>query len=240
MKGVINWLMGEEITEAAIKGLNWLLEVPPDRSATKGKTNDDIAIEHMTNLLESMRANLVEIETIVIKSHWIVQHHQNERDLKDRYYQNLLGIAAQSHRQGNTLDARMAMIKAVQTKRVLTALDAKLKISQDRLIGFHEIYATKETDLVVLEMELEAIEIQSEMNDSLDGHRDLDKSRDLLALQEQFRNAQADIEFRYQEIQITSQLTNPSNCELGEPMNIEHIDNLIAALDDDESNPFPD
>jgi hypothetical protein len=239
MKGLVNWLMGEELTEAAIKGLNWLLEVPPDRTQTKGRTNDDIAIEHMTDLLESMRSNLSDIEHIVIKSQWIAQHHQHELDLKDRHYHQLLATASESKRQGDTLGARMAMIKAVQTKRVLTALDAKLKMSQDRLIGFHEIYAQKEADLIVLEMDLEAIKIQSEMNDSIDGHRDLDKSRDLLALQEQFRNAQADIESRYQEIQITSQLTNPSNCELGEPMNIEHIDNLIAALDD-ESNPFPD
>jgi hypothetical protein len=240
MKGLVNWLMGEEITEAAIKGWNWLLEVPPDRSATKGKTSDDLAIEHMTDLLNSMRSNVLEIETIVIKYHWNAQQHQQELDLKDRYYQKLLATASESKRQGDILGARMAMIKAIQTKRILTVLDAKLKDSQNRLIGFLEIYSQKEADLIVLEMDLEAIKMQSEMNDSLNGHRDLYKSRDLIALQEQFRNAQADIESRYQEIQAASQLSNSSNCELGEPMSIQDIDEQIAELDDDESNPLPD
>jgi hypothetical protein len=230
MKNFLVWLMGEP----TIKDLTWLFETPPDRSPSKGKTSDEMAIEHMTQLLESMRSEVAEIQNIIEEFRQTTNDSQHKCDLKHQCYQDLIAIALAAKQQGNMLEARIAMAKAVHTKRIIPVLTAMLNSCQERLISSHEIYAQKEADLAILELDLETIKIQSKMNDSIDGHRDLDKSRDLIALQERFRNAQSDIEHRYQEIQIASQLKNPSNCELGESMNIQDLDALIAELEGDD------
>jgi hypothetical protein len=54
MRGLVIWLMGEELGESIMKSLHWLLETPPDRSQTQGKTSDEITIEHITEVLESI------------------------------------------------------------------------------------------------------------------------------------------------------------------------------------------
>jgi hypothetical protein len=234
MKDLVKWLMStEELGESMTKGWNWLLETPPDRSKTKGKTSDQITIEHMTQLLESMQLEVVDLQNIVEQLCQITQETQYQYNLKFQHYENLKAMVLLSKEQGNILEARMAMAKVVQTKRIIPTLEATLNSYQDRLIGIHEIYVQKEADLAVLEMDLKRINIQSQMNDSINGYRDLEKSRDLIALQERFRNAQADIEHRYQEIQITSKLESPSNW-MEEPMNIQDIDDLIAKLESEE------
>jgi hypothetical protein len=233
MKGLVTWLLGDELGESTIKGWNWLLEVPPDRSATKGKTSDELTIEHMTQLLESMRLDVVNIQSIVEQFYQDIQQEWQEYHLKWQYCQELKQIILANKQQKNMLEARLKMAKLIQIKRILPDLEANLIGSQERLVSVNEIYLHKEADVVLLEADLRAVKMQLKTNNLFNNHQELEKSRDLLVLQERFRNTQAEIETRHQQIQIEARLAHPSNCQLGETMNIQAIDEEIAKLEDE-------
>jgi hypothetical protein len=233
MNGLVTWLLGDELGEASIKGWKWLLEVPPDRSANKGKTSNELTIEHMTQLLESMRLDVINIQSIVEQFYQDIQQEWQEYHLKKQYCRELKQTILANKLRGDMLEARLRMAKFIQIKRILPELKANLVGSQERLVSINEIHLQKEGDLILLEADLRAVKMQLKTNNLFNNRQELENSRDLLCLQERFRNTQAEIEIRYQQIQIEAQLAHPSNCQLGETMNIQAIDEEIAKLEDE-------
>ncbi len=230
MKGAIDWLFGEELGKSVVKGVNWLLETPPDRSATKGKTSDEMTIEHITEVLESMQSKVAAIQSIVDRVRRITQEIQHRYNLKRMCHQELIGVVLEAKRTGNIIEARLAMTQMVQIERILPELQARFESSQNMLIDIHEIHAQEEANLSLLEIDLETVKARRTMNSC----QNIDNSADLIALYEKFRNVQSDLEYRHQEIRAASTLNNSSNCELGETLNTQAIDELIEQLKSDE------
>jgi hypothetical protein len=134
---------------------------------------------------------------------------------------------------GQIVEARLAMAKAIEIERILPEFQAKLASAEEMLMRVNDIHAQKESELSLLEIDVENMKAYIAMN----GHHD-DKSQDLIALQEKLRNSSIEAEDRCLEIQIESQLSNPSNCELGDTLNNQDIDARIAALENN-SEKFP-
>jgi phage shock protein A len=233
MKGLVTWLLGDELGKLTINSFKWLLEVPTDRSATKGKTSDEIDLEHIAQLLESMRSKVVNLQQVVDRVRHSTKEIQNQYDLKYQYHQELMWLVAESKRLRNIVEARLAMAKAIEIERILPEFEAKLERSQEMLIKISEIYTQKESELSLLEIDMENMKTYMAMNDSIDGHHDIDKSHELTILQEKIRNSSIEAEDRCREIQIASQLSHPSNCELGETLTTKDIDDRIESISEE-------
>jgi phage shock protein A len=231
MKGFIVWLMGDKLGESTINGLNWLLEVPPDRSAQVAKTSGEITIEHASQLLELMRSKVLKIQNVVEQVRQSTQKNQHQYDLKCQYHQELIGMALESKRTGNIIEARLAMVKAIEIERILPDFKSKLDRSQDMLIGVNEIHAKKESELSLLEVDLEYTIASMAISDSVNDDRSPEQDRELMVLQAKLRDFLAETEDSYQQIQIMSQLSHPSACELGETLNTQDIDARIEELE---------
>jgi phage shock protein A len=234
MKGLVTWLLGDELGKLTTNGLNWLLEVPPDRSISKGKTSDEIDLEHIAQLLESMRSKVANLQTVVDRVRHSTQEIQHQYNLKCQFHQELMRLVLESKRVKNIIEARLAMAKAIEIERILPEFEAKLERSQEMLIKISEIYTQKESELSLLEIDMENMKTYMAMNDSIDGHHDIAKSHELNILQEKIRHSSIEAEDRCREIQIDYQLRNQSNCELGETLSTQDIDARIVEL---ENNP---
>jgi phage shock protein A len=230
MQKLIVWLMGDNLGTWLINTWDWLIQAPTDPSSTEVKTTDEINLKHATQLLELTRSKVMEIQNVVERVRKIATAIQLQYDLKCNYHQNLMADVLEFKRKGNILEARLSMAKVVEIERVLPELKAKLENSQEMLIGINKIYAQKESELFSLQVDLESMKAYMAMHDSTHGSGDRDRSPDLIQIQEKFRHVLAETEDRYREIQIVSQLANPSNCELGETLNLQDIDNRIEKL----------
>lgn len=232
MKKLITWLFGDELGKSAINTYNWLLEVPPDRSATKGKTSDEIDLEHIAQLLDSMRVKVANLQTVVDRVRHSTQEIQNQYIRKQQSYQELMVTVLEFKRVGNIVEARLAMVKVIEIERILPEFQAKLASSQEMLMKVSEIYIQKESELSLLEIDMENMKTYMAMNDSMNGHHDIDKSHELTILQEKIRNSSLEAEDRCREIQIATQLSRPSDCELGTTLTAQDIDERIRVLED--------
>jgi phage shock protein A len=239
MKGLVTWLLGDELGNLTINGFKWLLDVPPDRSATKGKTSDEITLEHASRLLELMRSKVANLQTIVDRVRHSTQEIQNQYDLKYQYHQELMWLVLESKRLRNIVEARLAMAKAIEVERILPEFEAKLERSQEMLIKISEVFTQKESELTLLEIDMENMKTYMAMNDSMNGHHDIDKSHELSILQEKIRHSSIEAEDRCREIQIASQLDHPSNCELGETLTTQDIDDLIDRISEEHKSNRP-
>jgi len=232
MKRSIIWLFGDELSKSVINTYNWLLEVPPERSATKGKTSDEINLQHIGELLDSMRVKVANLQTVVERVRHSTQEIEKQYNLKCQYHQELMLLVLDFHRVGNILEARLAMAKAMEIERILPEFQAKLASSQEMLMRVSEIYIQKESELSLLEIDIENMKTYIAMNNSMNGHHNIDKSHELTILQEKIRNSTIEAEDRCREIQIATQLSHLSNCELGTTLTAQDIDERIRVLKD--------
>jgi phage shock protein A len=226
MQNIIIWLFGDELGKSIITSLNWLIEAPPARSSKVEKTSNEITIEHASQLLELMRSKVLNLQHVVEQVRQSTHRNQYQYNLKDQRRQDLSALSLEYKHMGQIVEARLAMAKAIEIERILPEFQAKLVNSEEMLMRVNEIHAQKESELSLLEIDVENMKAYIAMN----GHHD-DKSQDLIALQEKLRNSSIEAEDRCLEIQIESQLTNPSNCELGETLNTQDIDARIAELE---------
>jgi phage shock protein A len=232
MKGAINWLFGDDLGKSVINIYNWLLEVPPDRSPAKGKTSDEIILGHAFQLLELMRSKVANLQAVVDRVRRSTHIIQRQYHLKCQCHQELMGMVLESKRVGEIVAARLAMAKAIEIERILPEFQAKLASSEEMLMRVSEIHIQKELELSLLEIDMENMKTYMAMNDSTNGHHDIDRSHDLTILLEQIRNSSLEAEDRCRELQIASQLARPSNCELGATLTTQDLDERIRVLVD--------
>jgi hypothetical protein len=98
------------------------------------------------------------------------------------------------------------------------------------LINVNECHIQEQAKLSLLEIEMETIKACMAMNESMGGDRTMDKFQDLNNLQDKFQNVQAEMEDRYQQMQVMSQLSHPSNGISDELLSIQDIDSRIKSL----------
>jgi hypothetical protein len=227
MRNAIDWLFGDELGKSISTSFNWLLEAPPERSPKADKTSNEITIEHASQLLELMRSKVLNLQQVVMQVDRSNQKNQHQYYLKEQRLQELNAMVLEYKRMGKIVEARLAMVKAIGIERILPEFKAKLASSEEMLMRVHEIHIQKESELSLLEIDVENMKAYIAMN----GHHD-EKSPDLIALQEKLRHSSIEAEDRCREIQIESQLTNSSNRDFGETMNTQDLDDRIAKLGD--------
>jgi phage shock protein A len=231
MKGLIIWLMGDKLGESTINGLNWLLEVAPDRSPLVDKNSSEMTIEHAAQLLELMRSKVLNLQRIVEQVHQSTQKSQYKYNLKNNHRQEFMAQALEYKQKGQIVEARLAMAKAVEIERILPDLKSKLDRYQEMLMGINEIHAKKESELLMLEIDLEYTIASMAIKDSVNDDRSPAQNRELMILQEKLRGFLVETEDSYQQIQIMSQLSNPSTSEPRETLNTQNIDDRIKELE---------
>ncbi len=229
MSNLILWLMGDAVGEQMIAGWNWLWQIPPTATAT-AKTSDDITIEHATQLLGSIGLRVTQMQRVVDRVRSITREIQRQYDLKCQEHQELIGIVLEYQRANDSVEARLAMAKAIGIERILPELKVRLERAQEMLMNVNECHIQEQTKLSLLEIEMETIKACMAMNESMGIDRTMDKFQDLSNLQDKFQNVQAEMEDRYHQIQAMSQLSQPSSDVLEEPLNIQDIDDRIRAI----------
>jgi phage shock protein A len=230
MNNLISWLMGDTLGGLIMDSWNWLWQTPTKASApvvTVDKNSDDITLEHATQLLVSITARVLEMQKAVERVRAITHEIKRQYDVKCQQHQELVATVLEYKRLGEIVEARMAMANAIGIERILPELQARLEHSQEMLISINECYTQEQSKLSLLEIEMETIRACMAMNESMSG---LDKFNNLSNLQEKFRNVQTEIEDRYQQVQVMSQLSNQSNFAAQEPLNIQDVDERIKSL----------
>lgn len=231
MKGLIIWLMGDKLGEWIINGLNWLLEVSPDRSPQVNKNSGEMTIDHATQLLELMRSKVSTLQQVVEQVYQSTDKSQYQYNLKNHHRQQLIAQALKYKQEGQIVEARLAMAKAIEIERILPDLKSKLDRYQEMLMGINEIHAKKESELLMLEVDLEYTIASMAIKDSVNNDQSPAQNRDLMILQEKLRDFLVETEDSYQQIQIMSQLSNPSASETNETLNTQDIDARMKELE---------
>ena len=228
MKGIVIWLFGEEFGKSIINGFSWLLEVPPDRSATKGKTSDEIALEHASQLLELMRSKVTKLQYIVEQVRQSTQRTQHQYNLKCQRHQELLRLALEYKRMEQIIEARLVMAKTIEIERILPEFQTKLASSQEMLMRVNDIHIQQESELSLLEIDVENMKAWIAMN----GYQET-KSRELISLKEKLEQSSMAAETRCLELEALRQLYHPSNYELGEILTTQDLDDRIESISEE-------
>jgi hypothetical protein len=223
MKDLTRWFMGEDLGNLTINGWQWLWGMPPHGSSATTKTSDDPILEDIARSLEEVSALVLQIRGAVERVTLDTEEIQNQHDLKCKRYDELIEMSLTFDRQGNVLEARSAMAQAIQIDRVRSEWQKRVEISTGLLMSTREIYDRKSEILALLEIDLKMIKTQRDVNKSIG----IDRSPDLILLQEKLSNMRADTEELYDQIQIGIRLAYPSNCELGKTLTDEDLDELI-------------
>jgi hypothetical protein len=231
MKGLIIWLMGDKLGESIINGFNWLLEVSPDRSSQVSKNSGEMTIEHAAQLLELMRSKVLNLQQVVEQVHHSTHKSQRQYNLKNHHRQEFITQALEHKQKGKIVEARLTMAKAIEIERILPDFKSKLDRYQEMLMGINEIHAKKESELLMLEVDLEYTIASMAINDSVNNDRSPAQNRELMILQEKLRDFLVETEDSYQQIQIMSQLSNPSASEPSETLNTQDIDARMKELE---------
>lgn len=232
MNNLILWLIGDTLSGIIMDGWNWLWQTPTKSSTSVvkvNKNNNDITLEHANQLLISITARVLEMQKAVDRVRAITYEIKRQYDVKCQQHQELVAKVLEYKKAVEIVEARMAMAKTIGIERILPELQARLEHSQEMLISINECHTQEQAKLSLLEIEMETIKACMAMNESM-GNRDSDKFNDLSNLQEKFKNVQTEIEDRYQQVQIMSQLSNQSNFAAQEPLNIKDIDERIKSL----------
>jgi phage shock protein A len=145
-------------------------------------------------------------------------------------HQELIGIVLQYQNAGDNVEARLTMAKAIGIERILPELKVRLERAQEMLININECHTQEQAKFSLLEIEMEIIKACIAMNESMGVSRNLDTFTDLNNLQDKFHHVRVEMEDRYEQIQVMSQLSHPSNCVLEETLNIQDIDARIKAI----------
>ena len=230
MSNVILWLMGDTLGGQMIAGWNWLWQMPTEPATDAGKTSDDITLEHATQLLGSIALRVQQMQKVVDRVRSISREIQRQYDLKCQEHQELIGIVLEHQRSGDTVEARLTMARAIGIERILPELKVRLERAQEMLINVNECHIQEQAKLSLLEIEMETIKACMAMNESMGIDRNMDKFQDLTNLQDKFQNVQSEMEDRYHQMQAMSQLSQPSDGMLEEPLNIHDIDSRIKSL----------
>ena len=230
MSNIILWLMGDTVGGQMIAGWNWLWQMPPEPATATGKTSDDITIEHATQLLGSIALRVQKMQKVVERVRSIAREIQRQYDLKCQEHQELIGIVLEYQRSNDPVEARLTMARAIGIERILPELKVRLERAQEMLMNVNECHIQEQAKLSLLEIEMETIKACMAMNESMGGDRNMDKFQDLTNLQDKFQNVQAEMEDRYQQMQVMSQLSQPSNSRSEEPLNIQDLDSRIKSL----------
>jgi phage shock protein A len=230
MSNIILWLMGDTIGGQMIAGWNWLWQMPTEPATGTGKTSDDITLEHATQLLGSIALRVTQMQKVVDRVRSIAREIQRQYDLKCQEYQELIGIVLEYQRSNDPVEARLTMAKAIGIERILPELKVRLERAQEMLMNVNECHIQEQAKLSLLEIEMETIKACMAMNESMGIDRAMDKFQDLTNLQDKFQNVQAEMEDRYQQMQVMSQLSQPSNGISDEPLTIQDIDSRIKSL----------
>ncbi len=230
MSDLILWLMGDPVGKQMIAGWNWLWQLPPQPAPDRGKTSDDVTLEHATQLLESIALRVTQMQKVVDRVRSIAKEIQRQYDLKCQEHQELIGIVLEYQRSGDAVEARLTMARAIGIERILPELKVRLERAQEMLMNVNECHIQEQAKLSLLEIEMETIKACMAMNESMGIDRNMDKFQDLTNLQDKFQNVQAEMEDRYHQMQAMIQLSQPSNGMLEEPLNIQDIDRRIKAI----------
>lgn len=223
MKDLTRWFMGEDLGNLTINGWQWLWGMPPSGSSATAKTSDDLILEDIARSLEEVRAIVLQIRGAVERVMLDTKEIQHQHDLKCKRHDELIAISLTFDRQGNIVEARSAMTKAIQLERVISEWQKRVEISKGLLMSTREIYDRKSDILSLLEIDLKMIKTQRDVNKSIG----TDRSLDLILLQEKLGNIRADTEEIYDQIQIEIRLAHPSSCELGKTLTDDDLDELI-------------
>jgi phage shock protein A len=230
MSNIILWLMGDILGGQMIAGWNWLWQIPPEPVTTVGKTSDDITLEHATQLLGSIALRVTQMQRVVDRVRAIAREIQRQYELKSQEHQELIGIVLEYQRSNDPVEARLTMARAIGIERILPELKVRLERAQEMLMNVNECHIQEQAKLSLLEIEMETIKACMAMNESMGTDRTMDKFQDLTNLQDKFQNVQAEMEDRYQQMQVMSQLSQPSNGISDEPLTIQDIDSRIKSL----------
>jgi hypothetical protein len=225
VKELFTWLMGEQLTEKAIDTYSWLLEVP---ESPPTKPTSELTVERAFKLRDLMRTKVENIQIVVEQVKYRTQKITHQYNLKSQYRHDLIEAILVFKKTGDIISARLAMANKIEIDRTLPDFELKVQASQDLLIAIHEIHARSQSQLSLLEVDLEntlsSIAINDLMNDDLSPGQD----RELMELEAKFQEFLVEAEDSYQKVQSMNQL---SDLDRGETLNAKDIDAQIAELE---------
>jgi hypothetical protein len=231
------WLMGEKMGEPTVRAWKWLWGIPSQPSPPD-PTVDEITLADLERLLESMRLQLQQIEPIIDRVRRETAEIQRQSESKQQAYRELIDRVLAAKQDGNIAEARLLMARAVQVEWIFPELKVRWERSHQRLGELVEFQEQKASELALLSFDLQAVRTQIEINQSLDRHRHIHASPDLIALFDRFQQLGYRTDDLYREIQVLSQFDLSANCMLHDPETACDLDDRIDRLEANSGGDF--
>ncbi len=228
------WLMGEKMGEPTVRAWKWLWGTPPQSAPTV----DQVTISDLEQLLASRLTQLQQIAPIIERVGLETAEIQRQSKLKGQAYGELIDRVLAAKQSGNLAEARLLMARAVQMEWILPELKLRWERSHQRLSELVEFQAQKESELALLSFDLQAVRTQIEINQSLDRHRQIHTSPDLVILLDRFKELGYRTDDLYQEIQVLSQFDPSTNCTIRDPGTACDLDERIERLEANSGEDF--
>jgi hypothetical protein len=235
MEDFVRYFMGEALGNLTINGWKWLWRMP-SRAPETAKTSDDIILEDITRSLEALRFHIAKNQKVVDVVRHNTQEQERQYNLRQQHYQELITKISASGKDSSLIEVREMMATAIQIERTLPQQKLKLEHLQQIFIDSREDHAKKQSDLLLLELDLQAATTRMAINKSSDRDPNLGNSPDLITLQQKIQQVSEQAEDRYQKTQWISQLSNSSDCVLSETLSLQDIDNRIRDLNERKSS----
>jgi phage shock protein A len=214
MKEFITWLMGEQFGSVLVNTWRWLWQSSPTKSAPgpdqSPSTADSKTVQHAQEFLQSLSTRVLAISEAVTKVRATTAEIQSQYNQKTAEHQSYINLAKKYHQQGQAMETRLNMIKALSIERIFPEIQARLEQSQKMLFAISEFHANECAKLDLLRSEMENIKARTIVGASI-GSDQPTSLQELQRLQEKFREAEADIEARYQELQVMTDLSAPAS-----------------------------
>jgi hypothetical protein len=229
MKTFILWFMGDTLGTVTIDAWNWLWQMPLSEIPSPQQIDNELILDRAQQLLESISLRVAQMRVAAEKVRISTVEIQRQYDLKYREYREIIDLTKEYQRMENTIEARLAMARAIVIERLLPELKQALDNSLDRLTTIQQAYTEEQAKLVLLEVEMQNIQAYLAMNDSVGGNPQ--GTDNLNSLQARFSDLHTEIEDRYHQIQTIAQLSHSANCTLERTLNTQDIDDRIASLE---------
>ncbi|MFN9176229.1 MAG: PspA/IM30 family protein [Synechocystis sp.] len=198
-KRFIYWFIGKRAGTTLFGTWHWFWGIPVERG---GK----VAVEVAKESLESMQlavANLTDAAARVIAAQETAKtKYEAKRKEFDQYKQQAL----LANQQGNQEIARLAMMKAIMTEKLLPTLAGQLEQSEKMAIAVKEKLSREREKLETYKFEMQNLKVIAEVNEALGGISDIDSQLNLQILQDQFAIAQSAIERKNHHVNAKAEL----------------------------------
>jgi len=233
VKKFIYWLLGDRMGRLTVVTWNWLW----------GKTEPsepEKAVNTAQQSLQTMQESVNKLTQAVEQQFQNYQQAEQYYSNKVREYQELQTKAKMLKEGGNTEQARLTMIQAVQLEKILPQLKQNVENAEQYVTDAKEKLMREKEKLESYKTEMANMEAVQKVNDALSQMADVNNNYQIDSAKFQFEAAKEAVEDEQAQVQAYYDLSKNAQDNMDEQlehMNLdEEVSRRLEAIDSEDSS----